>query len=90
MANDAVYAKIVLDREVSTIHEGEVSRLNKELVAFAVSIVNDGRLSIQYRAEVLRGLGATNDQLFEATTVISIFAKNSSFSTALQLEPTPA
>jgi len=55
-----------------------------------VSIVNDGKLSIPYRAEVLRGLGATNDQLFEATTVISIFAKNASFSTALQLEPTPA
>ncbi len=90
MANDPVYAKIVLDREVATVHEGEVSRLNKELVAYAVSIVNDGKLSIPYRAEALRGLGATNEQLFEATTVISIFAKNSAFSTALQLEPAPA
>jgi alkylhydroperoxidase/carboxymuconolactone decarboxylase family protein YurZ len=90
MANDPKYAKIVLDREVATVHEGEVSRLNKELVAYATSVVNDGKLSMPYRAEMLRGLGMTNEQLFEATTVISIFAKNSSFSTALQLEPTPA
>ena len=32
MANDPKYTKIVLDREVATVHEGEVSRLNKELV----------------------------------------------------------
>ncbi|MEX2047059.1 MAG: carboxymuconolactone decarboxylase family protein [Chloroflexota bacterium] len=87
MANDAKYAKIVLDREVATVHEGEVSRLNKELVAYATSVVNDGKLSMLYRAEVLRGLGMTNDQLFEVTTVVSIFVKSASFTTALQLEP---
>ncbi|MGH2492040.1 MAG: hypothetical protein ACRDF9_11065 [Candidatus Limnocylindria bacterium] len=87
MANDAKYAKIVLDREVATIHEGEVSRLNKELVAYATSVVNNGKLSMLYRAEVLRGLGLTNEQLFEVTTVVSIFVKNASFTTALQLEP---
>jgi alkylhydroperoxidase family enzyme len=43
-----------------------------------------------YRAEVLRGLGLTNEQLFEVTTVVSIFVKNASFTTALQLEPSPA
>jgi len=87
MANDARYAKIVLDREVATVHEGEVSRLNKELVAFATSVLNDGKLSIAYRAEVLRSLGLTNEQLFEVTTVVSIFVKNAAFTTALQLEP---
>ena len=35
----------MLDREVATVHEGEVSRLNKELVAYATSVVNDGKLS---------------------------------------------
>jgi alkylhydroperoxidase family enzyme len=90
MANDPKYAKIVLDREVATVHEGEVSRLNKELVAYATSVVNDGKLSMLYRAEVLRGLGLTNEQLFEVTTVVSIFVKNASFTTALQLEPMPA
>jgi alkylhydroperoxidase/carboxymuconolactone decarboxylase family protein YurZ len=87
MAGDAKYAKIVLDREVATIHEGEVSRLNKELVAYATSVVNDGKLSMLYRAEVLRNLGMTNEQIFEATTVISVYAKNCAFSTGLQLEP---
>jgi len=87
MANDPKYTKIVLDREVATIHEGEVSRLNKELVAYATSVVNDGKLSMHYRAEVLRGLGMTNEQLFEVTTVVSIFVKNASFTTALQLDP---
>jgi len=89
MATDPVYARIILEREISTVHEGEVSRLNKELVAYATSVVNDGRMSMTYRAEALRQLGATNDQIFEATTVISIFAKNCSFSTGLQLEPSP-
>jgi AhpD family alkylhydroperoxidase len=90
MATDPKYAKIVLDREVATIHEGEVSRLNKELVAYAVSVVNDGKLSMIYRAEMLRSLGVTNEQIFEATSVISVYAKNCAFSTGLQLEPTPA
>ncbi len=88
MANDPRYTKIVLDREVATVHEGEVSRLNKELVAYATSVINDGKLSILYRAEVLRSLGLTNEQLFEVTTVVSIFVKNAAFTTALQLEPT--
>jgi len=90
MANDPRYTKIVLDREVATVHEGEVSRLNKELVAYATSVVNDGKLSILYRAEVLRSLGLTNEQLFEVTTVVSIFVKNAAFTTALQLEPSQA
>jgi alkylhydroperoxidase family enzyme len=90
MANDPRYTKIVLDREIATVHEGEVSRLNKELVAYATSVVNDGKLSMLYRAEVLRSLGLTNEQLFEVTTVVSIFVKNASFTTALQLEPTQA
>ena len=88
MANDPKYTKIVLDREVATVHEGEVSRLNKELVAYATSVVNNGKLSMHHRAEVLRGLGMTNEQLFEVTTVVSIFVKNASFTTALQLDPT--
>lgn len=87
MAGDPIYAKIVLDREVATIHEGEVSRLNKELVAYATSVVNDGKLSMSYRAESLHQLGMTNEQIFEATTVISVYAKNCAFSTGLQLEP---
>src|SRR5437773_2059821 len=74
MAGDPGYAKIILDREIATIHEGEVSRLNKELVAFATSLMNDGKLSITYRAEMLRSLGMTNEQIFEATTVISVYA----------------
>lgn len=89
IAGDPVYAKVVLDREMSTIHEGEVSRLNKELVAFATSVVNDGKLSMAYRADALRQLGVTNEQLFEATAVVSVYAKSCAFSTGLQLEPPP-
>jgi alkylhydroperoxidase/carboxymuconolactone decarboxylase family protein YurZ len=90
MATDPKFAKIILDREIATIHEGEVPRLNKELVAFATSVVNDARMSMLYRAEMLRSLGMTNEQIFEATTVVSVYAKNSAFSTGLQLEPTTA
>jgi alkylhydroperoxidase/carboxymuconolactone decarboxylase family protein YurZ len=90
LANDPTFAKIALDREIATVHEGEISRLNKELVAYATSVVNDGTLSILYRSDALKRLGMTNEQLFEATNVASIFAKYATFSTALQLEPSPA
>jgi alkylhydroperoxidase/carboxymuconolactone decarboxylase family protein YurZ len=90
MAGDPAFAKIMLDREVATVLEGEVARLNKELVAYATSVVNGGKLSMSYRAEQLRQLGMTNEQLFEATTVVSVYAKNCAFSTGLQLEPSPA
>jgi hypothetical protein len=80
LANDPMFAKIALDREIATVHEGEISRLNKELVAYATSVVTDA----------LKRLGVTNEQLFEATNVASIFAKNATFSTALQLDPASA
>ncbi len=89
MASDPAFCKLVLDREVATVHEGEVSRLNKELVAYATSVMNDAKYSITHRADTLKSLGMTNEQLLEATTVISVYAKNSAFSTGLQLEPTP-
>jgi alkylhydroperoxidase family enzyme len=55
---------------------------------YATSVENDGRMSMTYRAEALRQLGMTNEQIFEATSVISVYAKNRAFSTGLQLEPT--
>jgi AhpD family alkylhydroperoxidase len=90
MAADADYCRLVLQREVATVLEGEVSRVNKELVAYATSLVNAAPYSISHRADTLRQLGMTNEQLFEATTAVSIFMKNAAFSTGLQLEPAPA
>jgi alkylhydroperoxidase family enzyme len=87
MAHDAKFARIVVNREKAAILEpGEVSRVNKELVAYAVSLMNAAPLSSQYRADNLRQQGLSNEQLFEATTVIAAFAKNAAFSTTLQLE----
>ena len=89
MANDPKYTKIVLDREVATVHEGEVSRLNKGRLCHT-SLVNNGasRCSTAPRCCVVSGM--TSEQLFEVTTVVSIFVKNASFTTALQLDPTSA
>ncbi|HEX9494387.1 MAG TPA: carboxymuconolactone decarboxylase family protein [Candidatus Limnocylindria bacterium] len=87
MASDPQFCQLVLDREVATIHEGDVSRVNKELVAFGTSLVNGALYSIGHRAETLRQLGMTNEQLFEATTAVTVFVKNAAFSTGLQLEP---
>lgn len=87
LANDPAFCKLVLDREVATVHEGDVSRVNKELVAFGTSLVNGALYSIGHRADTLRQLGMTNEQLFEATTAVTVFVKNAAFSTGLQLEP---
>lgn len=87
MANDPDFCRLILHRELSTVHEGDVSRVNKELVAYGTSLVNDARYSIGQRAETLRSLGMTNAQLFEATVAVSIFMKSAAFSAGLQLEP---
>ena len=89
MAADAAFCKLVLDREVATIREGDVSRVNKELVAFGTSLVNGATYSVTHRADTLKSLGMTNEQLFEATSALSVFVKNAAFSTGLQLDPTP-
>ncbi len=87
MAHDEKFTKIVLAREKATmIESGDVSRANKELAAYATSVMNGASLSIQHRADNLRQQGITNEQVFEATTVIAAFAKNASFGTTLQLE----
>ena len=87
MANDPAFCKLVLDREVAALHEGDVSRVNKELVAYGTSLANGALYSIGHRADTLKHLGMTNEQLFEATTAVTVFVKNSAFSTGLQLEP---
>lgn len=87
MANDPGFCRIVMDRELATIHEGDVSRLNKELVAYGTSLVNSALYSVSHRADILKQLGMTNEQLFEATTAVTVFVKDAAFSTGLQLEP---
>ena len=87
MANDPAFCKLVLDREIATVHEGDVSRLNKELVAYGTSLANSALYSVSHRADTLKQLGMTNEQLFEATTAVTVFVKNAAFSTGLQLEP---
>ena len=87
MANDPGFCRLVVDREIATIREGDVSRLNKELVAYGTSLANSALYSVSHRADTLKQLGMTNEQLFEATTAVTVFAKNAAFSTGLQLEP---
>src|SRR5439155_2268306 len=38
MANDPVVCKLVLDRDIATVHVADVSTLNKELVAYGKSL----------------------------------------------------
>lgn len=87
MAHDEKFTRIVLEREKAAILDpGEVTRLNKELAGYATSVMNGAPLSIQHRADTLRQQGMTNEQMFEATTVVAAFAKNASFGETLQLE----
>ena len=54
---------------------------------FCRSLANSALYSVGHRADTLKRLGMTNEQLFEATTAVTVFAKNAAFSTGLQLEP---
>ncbi len=87
MAHDAKFTKIVLKREKAAIIDpGEVPRIDKELVVYATSVLNGAALSVQQRADSLRQQGMTNEQLFEAATVVASFVKYASFTRTLQLE----
>jgi AhpD family alkylhydroperoxidase len=86
MANDPGYLSTVWDREKATMLSGTLERKDKEFVAYAVSIVNIAPYSTRFRKEVLEGLGATVDELFEALEVVEVFHKNNKFTEGLQLE----
>jgi len=86
MANDPEYLEVVWNREVVTMLEGTLDRVDKELVAWAVSVVNDGDYSIRLREEILAELGVSDEQLFEALQTVEIFQKNNVYTSGLQLE----
>lgn len=64
-----------------------MSRANKELVAYGTSLVNSATYPVGHRADTLKQLGMTNEQLFEATTAVTVFVNSAAFSTGLQLDP---
>lgn len=86
MANAPDYLEVVWTRERVTLLEGSLDRLDKEFVAWAVSVTNDAPHSIRYREAVLEDLGATDEQLFEALQTTEIFEKNNVYTSGLQLE----
>lgn len=86
MANDPEYLEVVWNRETVTMLEGSLERVDKELVAWAVSVVNDADYSTRLREEILDDLGVTDEQLFEALQATEIFEKNNVYTSGLQLE----
>jgi AhpD family alkylhydroperoxidase len=86
MANDPEYLEVVGNRERVTMHGGTLDRLDKEFVAWAVSVVNDADYSMRLREEVIEELGGTDEQLFEALQATEIFQKNNVYTSGLQLE----
>ena len=86
MANDPDYLEQVWNRERVTLLEGSLDRIDKEFVAWAVSITNAADYSASVREGVLEDLGATEDQLFEALQTAEIFQKNNVYTSGLQLE----
>jgi AhpD family alkylhydroperoxidase len=87
MANDPSFLDSVWAREKATMFSGSLKRLDKEFVAFVTSIVNVAGYSTRLHKQILEGLGATQDELFEALEVTEIFHKNNKFTEGLQLEP---
>lgn len=86
MANDPDYLEQVWNREQVTLLEGSLDRVDKELVAWAVSVTNDADYAAELREEILAELGVTDEQLFEALQATEIFEKNNVYTSGLQLE----
>lgn len=86
MANDPGFLESVWEREKAAIFSGSLKRREKEYVAFAVSIANLAPYSIRLRKSLLAGMGASDEELFEALEVVEIFHKNTKFTEGLQLE----
>ncbi len=66
--------------------EGKLSRKEKEFLEFATSIVNGAFDSAKLHLELLRRMGADDEEIFECVTVVAAFMKNTNFTTGLQLD----
>ena len=89
MAKDPKYLEIIWNREKATMLEGKLSRKEKEFLAFATSIVNGAFDSAKLHLELLRRMGADDEEIFECITVVAAFMKNTNFTTGLQLDVPP-
>ncbi len=87
MANDPKFLNSAWAREKVAMDEGKLDRREKRYIAFATAIGNVAPYSIRLHKRILRDLGATDEEIFEALEVVEIFHKNTKFTEGLQLEP---
>lgn len=87
MARDPEFLSIIWDMEQATMFSGNLTRREKELLAFGVSITNHASYSIELHQEILTDTGVTTAELFEALMIVEIYNKDNTWTTGLDLEP---
>ncbi|MFQ5612563.1 MAG: carboxymuconolactone decarboxylase family protein [Anaerolineae bacterium] len=87
MARDPRWLEQIWEREVGCLFEGNLDRFEKHFVALAVAASRGAAYSVGFQTEVLRGLGATDAQLWEAMRVIALFNHNTKYTEGLLLQP---
>ncbi len=87
MARDPEYAAEVWKRERAVMQQGTLDPLDKEFVAFGVSVANSSGYGARLHRDRLVDRGATQGAVFEALEVAEIFQKNNVYTSGLQLRP---
>jgi alkylhydroperoxidase/carboxymuconolactone decarboxylase family protein YurZ len=87
MARDPRWLAQVWAREVGCLLGGNLERLAKHFVALAVASNRGASYSVYFQTEMLKRLGATTEQLWEAMRVITLFAHNTKYTEGLLLKP---
>ena len=87
MARDPEFLRIIWDMERAVMQSGNLTRREKGIVAFAVSITNHATDAVKLRKRMLTEMGVTEDELFEALMIVEIYNKDNTWTTGLDLEP---
>jgi len=86
MANDEEYLEVVWKRHRDYVLSGDIDRIEKEFVSFAVSVANNAPGAVRSHKRTLSEMGATEAEIFEAMEVCEIFQKNNTFTSGIRLE----
>lgn len=86
MARDPKFLECIWEREQATMLSGKIDRITKELVAYSTSATNRAQYSVAVHIRILKQLGLTDRQLFEALQVTNTLNRSNKFSEGLRIE----
>jgi alkylhydroperoxidase/carboxymuconolactone decarboxylase family protein YurZ len=73
--------------EVGCLFGGRLERLEKHFVALATAATRGAPYSVWFQTEMLKQVGATEEEIWEGIRVIALFNHNTKYTDGLLLQP---